>query len=1166
MNRKQVRNIIIYMKKDIMNFNNIIKAYGLNSEREDINKIISKILSDKVLYKKLEEIFLPHDVKILLRTKLAFNEQLNSNDLIEWTCFLIKIFSEKINKYLFYKEEYENLLFLENYERAFETLNKIEEKICVSVWSCQQRLLLAEMIYGLEENKKQLERFLKSGKNNLIVATLLEFYSFLSEENMSYLNYQDKIIKYIDSVGNDSIIGEYLDYKLNLNTKNNIDINIILQIESQFTIIDLYNSLIDVIQIKSFDGDSTQIKTIIKYISKLIKDYRINNLLVRYSERPIEDLGLEKYQEVYRILEEYTIGNYKEVINQATRYLNLHSNDFQITTILIKSLINLKQKNKCNLKIYEDLYNVYSYDKDYNISLNNLYWYYKMYNGTSWKYKIKGFLSRKQSVESTAFDIYLSYMNDNVLTPSYVCNILNKEKRKEFLQTLKRFLPETVKLFTYFNGVENEANNLKVDYIRKKIYYSNKEFNSKNYESSVIILKELENNIDKNDYYNLERIYRKLYEAYLKMDNFLEAVNMVIEAYFINYNLINRFNLKKLSLKVNSKNDDNVKRSINYPIFMYLLNKNDYKAQRIAYSNYLDKNNLKSIEEIIAENKDNKKALVFFLDKICVQHLLKRDIKLVSRALKPDDVRINILRNLMVIDSDNRKNYYDEINSIMMKKEVKDRIKQINQSKIFVDVENIKLEYGDILLENFRKYLKVKEFSDEIISVDITSTNYLQNLKTLIDDMQNRTKTDPKYNQAILELKNLISRITEEFLFNEKYGLNTFLSSRIRHGYCKSQITTIFDDYHLMSKSNNNNSDEYYYNEYWDSKYECNSANFKLFKKYLSDFTYKIEIKVNEIKNKWIRIRLYQKDEGLFDYYNFVEQSLILENQNIVDFEVFYRIIIDCLWKRTEQNLQLIRNKIEVDLKEYLLESLEKLELDMNTLKNTDIDLYIKEVKSDINLCKAKIDNMIKEFSGIFYINDVTYRDYTINDLVDTCIQICNKLNSKFDEINLIRELDLGYKMNGESFPYFVDVINILINNALEHSGIDEYSNLNLKISIKEEKNEEIIEILKQQLNMNGISTDCKKYMNLELYNNLNIKLDIEKVKFKVQKVFDNCKNYEVLKQYTQIEGGSGLYKLYKTIQYNIQAPYVIFYDITKKSFTMSILIGIDDLISKEGC
>lgn len=49
-------------------------------------------------------------------------------------------------------------------------------------------------------------------------------------------------------------------------------------------------------------------------------------------------------------------------------------------------------------------------------------------------------------------------------------------------------------------------------------------------------------------------------------------------------------------------------------------------------------------------------------------------------------------------------------------------------------------------------------------------------------------------------LKGIITTITEEFLFNEKYGLNTFLSSRIRHGYCKNQLTTIFQEYNLLSK------------------------------------------------------------------------------------------------------------------------------------------------------------------------------------------------------------------------------------------------------------------------------------------------------------------------------------------------------------------------------
>lgn len=51
------------------------------------------------------------------------------------------------------------------------------------------------------------------------------------------------------------------------------------------------------------------------------------------------------------------------------------------------------------------------------------------------------------------------------------------------------------------------------------------------------------------------------------------------------------------------------------------------------------------------------------------------------------------------------------------------------------------------------------------------------------------------------------------------------------------------------------------------------------------------------------------------------------------------------------------------------------------------------------------------------------------------------------------------------------------------------------------------------------------------------------------------------LKKYTQSEGGTGLYKLYKTLQYNIHAPYTIIYKFEHNILGMQIVFGIDRII-----
>lgn len=197
---------------------------------------------------------------------------------------------------------------------------------------------------------------------------------------------------------------------------------------------------------------------------------------------------------------------------------------------------------------------------------------------------------------------------------------------------------------------------------------------------------------------------------------------------------------------------------------------------------------------------------------------LSRDIRLAKNTDEVEKVRIDILRNLMALDEKNKKTYYDEINKIMLKRSIRDKIKQFNQSRIYVDTEKIGDEYYEIFKENYDKYMLLKSFDEKLSMLDITSEKYLDDLKKIMENINTRLKQDVNYSQEVVVLKDLISRIADQFLFNEKYGLNTFLSSRIRHGYCQNKLLTIFYDYHLTSKSLENTSSNYNVNEYWDER------------------------------------------------------------------------------------------------------------------------------------------------------------------------------------------------------------------------------------------------------------------------------------------------------------------------------------------------------------
>ena len=330
----------------------------------------------------------------------------------------------------------------------------------------------------------------------------------------------------------------------------------------------------------------------------------------------------------------------------------------------------------------------------------------------------------------------------------------------------------------------------------------------------------------------------------------------------------------------------------------------------------------------------------------------------------------------------------------------------------------------------------------------------------------------------------------------------------------------------------------------------------------MSDFTFKIDTKVNQIKKEWLRIRVHDNEEGLFDYRDFVNGFVIIitsDEEYVRDYEIFYQYLVEFFWSYTESKLVIVRNKIQTDLKNYFWECINELEKNIMSFENTSLNQFFVEMKNNINMCKTKIDNSIQEFADVFYKRDISYCDYKMEDMVTTCLEISQRMSSEFRLVNVTKKIESDYTFSGESFPYFIDILNMMINNAVEHSGFKKSSDIKIEISIRDNNSDDdnYIDIVKESVS----ESKFEDYAIIKVKNNLDRSIDEKELEEKIHQIFANAKNPEILRKYTQLEGGSGLYKIYKTLQYNIMAPYLILYNVEKEKFELIIIIGIAKLI-----
>lgn len=1127
----------------------------------DVNDMHSSIREfSPIIADSISTFILPKTLKTLAAATQSINDQMSFNDSVTWTLMICKEQIIYIEKYLRYKAEYEKMLLSCEYSMAKSMIYRIINECGMSLWACGQLLILEECTDGLEGNKKLLGSYLNYTKRNTIVSTLLEFMSYMAEESTSLNNYKEKTDKFL-KLFEDEIVNTYFSYKLKMQDIGFSEyFKIVLQVDCQLSLIDLYNSYVDILQrtvVSGYDFKDGLIGEIAE-LNEMVNDFRINNLLVYLGEN--NKLNFD--ESVLSIIEMYTCGDYHNALVSLKVYLNDNPSDYQMWILMIKCHIYLGTKPETDYSIIQDLFSLYSIDDSCLSSQGRLHNALKKYSSTTWHYKLLNTTKRKLKYAGNIDDyIAISLMNEHHVTPRFVSMLPNEEIRHMLMNNLYPKMPNTVSLFISHELKDSQDANHTL--YRCYLFNADSLYEQGMYDDAEEILdkiKELE--IYNNNSYIKEKVIRRLFSVYSITNQMKKAISIIVDTYFEDENLIKRNNLVPIIERIKSITYKDIYRMIEYPIFVYISNKLDVKEQRIAFSNYLDANGVRTQTDLLELVAIDEKKNIFFMEKISTLNVVKRHVRLAKGAAAAAEIRITILQQLLRINPSLKNEYLAEISSITTKREINNRVRQMSQHKIKVDVDKIKEEKNDLFEENFQKYLLIKSFNSDLTGYDVTDSSNIDSIKQIVSSMNEEIRRNTQYSQAILALKDFVTDVEYEFLRNEKYGLDTYLSSRIRHGYCKAQLTKELREHHLLLSTADDDSDQYDVSQYWDVKVSSEQkSDYQFIKNALSSFTHDIECKIKEIRREWIRIKINKNEVGMFDFTSFTNKALVVDRDNIVDYDVMFNTIVASLWEFTENHLRFIRKRIQEELKPFFYQKLNELEQKVKLQEDSTIRSISQEILSSITICRAKISTVITEFENFFFRDDVIYEDFTLQELATTCVGIEKQIHADFEDINHKVNVYGDKRLRGNTFSDFVEIIILLMNNAITHAGFTDMKMLDLVLNISlGYETEETAGVKETLLQSNkGWSTD--NLLLLSVQNNLFEGKDINKIREKVQYIFEHAKDPQILKKYSISEGGSGIYKIYKTINYNVSVPYVILYSVEENMFILFLAVDASELI-----
>ncbi|EOU1892327.1 hypothetical protein GZ980_001510 [Clostridium perfringens] len=1165
---------IIRIRTKIFKNQKLIGPFISNVKYNNNNRYKSEIV-ENIFNKKIPGIkyiskgILPKDYEILGSTcYIPFQSNKLINEL-QWMNLLINKYKKEISMYLKYKEQYEKYILNGKYDDAKKTLNKIEEFVCKSIWGTSQRFLIVELNEGIKEHKRLLAELSEKSKSS-IVKFILDFYSFKVELNNNYDSLKYKIEKRfpIKKMNFQSeILKEYLMFKLDVKyiSKDIDKIAKVLSMENIMSIIDIYESYIKAIHCliinKEIDFNiKKEICIELKNLKNKIDDYRIDKSLAFFSNEKI-NLNCKEHYMFSKILDEYTRGEYTNAISLIEKYNLLELGNFNIYDVYVKSnlFINneIKYENKKTLseEIMFLMYCIYSRN-DIKKNIQEIINKALILSEFKIKNNIINFAMQFEKDKNIDLN-YLSEFNSEFYTPKSLGIYHNNDNIlvDEFKNN---------KLFEVTLGVFNNTSDSSIDFLRRKFYEASsliKEDINKSINLFEEIYYDINNLNEGKKIYYTSKVCESLYYLYIKAGKYNDALNIIVNTYFLNKDSIYNINLEKLKNEIELENYEEIYRNINIVIYTFLLDNKDYDEQYKSLANYIEANGALLFLDLLEDNciKNNyKKQLYFICEKIYTLELIKRFV-FIEKNQRINE-RIKTIRYL-ISEKYNEDLLQKELNLLVKEQSIRENIKTLDASKIVADSKGILQELDGVYKSKFERFLELKDLKLDVIYVNLNESNIEKdNISSIL------TNVYEKQQQSYMLFKELIEEYINELLFNLNYGLDKFLSSRIRHGMLRDYLSKPFTNNNILNTKKDSCSIEYIYNQYVENKMKDSDDEIRVkVIEILSEFSIKIMSKIEEVED-WIRIKSDEDINGLFDYSKIEDCIVTLYRDlgDIADYNTFYEKITDVFWNITEESLIIIRKKFDEELYNYFRKALNELLEKLRELSYVYNHEILKDLQAKVGVCTSILKQDLTLVRNWFQIKkDNQYVDFVFQDLISTCIEINNKLNKNYSKISNDVKVDLELVFRGDKFTYWIDIINILYVNAIKHSGFKDIEDIHININANIIEKKEVLRnnlLLEDVKVFNKFKKSKNNFMIFSIENNLSENINESEIEKKVSEIFNNMK-IRSCSNYVTMEGGTGIYKIDNILKNNIKSQYIYSCICRDKKFNIDIIVELNDEI-----
>lgn len=1133
--------------RDLMNkktskvFINLFKRdYLLSDISTNFNKIMEY---PKLKNEKINNLYV-NDERNLLIDEWNYN----SNNIwfeLSWTALILNKYKSKLKEFPKMKLDFENSILLKDFENASKILIEIESIFGKSIWVTRNKIILLQESEGIEAQKKYVNSLIENKDTSIPFKTLIYWFSISAEDNISSSYFDRRFEDFFSEMENENY-KNYFNFKFQkFHAINEETLSYILIEENSSSIIDIYEIFIEILSkvvlLKiDYNSDFLIFQKIFKKLDKTIHDARFINLqrALGLKKMLIEE---EKNIDIAQINEYYVFGKNKEAIDLSVNILLSNPSYLSLYKIYAESLIIENSKicfseNSLSYKIIDAYKNILLINDKTDESLSFLEKVVVTYSHLSFSKYIYTLLY--DSIQDNySYISKISFFHNSIVSLDKY-EIYPSVGKSSYLEELKLSYPNLI-FFKILVAYQNE-DELIIDIIDKsKISSENKNkllmqyyFYHKKYEKSKYFANQLLNSKNK---ISINEANKILLLILLEDENYEEVLEKTIELYFNNINSIIFLPILGVINKIITFIEDNQIWSdkIEASIIFYLstiFRYHDDSRTRLEYlyEYYLTTHGYERPIELIKYYKDNdiifNKEIIFYLKNICVPSIMEKSLYF-KDIDEVENERIKICHFLKLKDEENKELYLQEIKDKEQNLFIRKESSRIKKNKIYVNIDEVKNLCAKELKDDYNRLLILMEASNyqkdsKIISIIDTlkdktlqskDISFEETLSTVyLYDLES-TEVDKFFNSIIYQIKDI-------FIKNEHYGLDVYLSTKIRHGTISNQLRKPLEKEKLITLTGGE-SKEYQDNELFKNGiYKLDAQEQDYIQKEFKLFSFNHDKIIKELSHELLQVStsIVRKDlegkivqdnneKALFKYYfSTLETKYMLYSLSTKEtsFEEFINFISKILWIKTDINLRKIRDVIKTKIKTDILKnfdslqaSLFKIEKDMSEINNS-----IARARTDMN---SSIDNVISWFGRM---EDSDVSDY----VMDNALTIAQKAFNKEDEFCSIDNSISETYFKGSTLDKFVDIYFIVFDNAFKHSGFQDETKVQVQMLLNSEN------------------------LNIIISNKVKNEISLEALNHKIKPIQDGYGTKEAISKINK-EGKTGFNKIWKIISKDLE-------------------------------